>query len=229
MTARLSLATLLLLLPLPAAAQLRADAGAGVIECAAATPTAGQCLQTQLQQHYADLPVEVEVTPLADDSGAVRSIRLLRQGPSPRLPVAVIADDGREATRWYRVALYRQVPVWSRDGAAGAPAARGAPVLLRSDIAAYPDLVQAAQTPVPDLAGTTLRRDVRAGAVVLAADLRPADAIAAGDTVRYEVRSPRITLSGTGLALEDGRLGAPLKVMPANSKQPIHAIAAEKP
>lgn len=185
---------------------------------------AGACVRAYLATTHGLDARDLDVQAIGADTATPKAVRALRAGVLPRLPVALIAADGSETTQWFRIALYRDVPVWSRPGRGGEPASTAAPQWRRMDVAG---LAGSALAALPG--DRLLKHGVRAGDVARLDDLRDDNAISAGEPVRYLLASGRIAIHGTGRALQDGTFGQTLRILPENGHTPINAIAAGKP
>lgn len=193
------------------------------IACTGAA-SASACLQQWLATTHAVTPGQVTVQPLADEIADAVALELAQGNLSPRLQARVRQREGKDSLQWFSVRLHRSIPVWTRTAAAGAPAASGAAQWQVQDVAGLP----AFETVMPEMAGATLRRRVRSGEALRQQDLRTADDISAGDTVVFSVQQRRISITGLGRALENGRVGAPLRVLPTHTAMPITALAQER-
>lgn len=194
------------------------------IVCAAPPGGAADCLRQHLHELHGDAGIDVVAQ--EPEPANVLSLRLLREGLVPRLPVAAQLADGSERTLWYRVQVYRDVLVWTRDADAGRRATAGHAKTERIDVVGW---LQGTDRPVAELGNARLKRSVRAGMPVLQGDLLAANSVSHGDVVAYRVQSGPITLHGKGRALEDGQVGQVLRILPSHGNQPIQAIVAEKP
>jgi flagella basal body P-ring formation protein FlgA len=193
------------------------------IACASGT-AASACLQHWLASTQGVAPEQVTVQPLAGDVADAVALHLTHTTLSPRMQARVLQHDGQQSLHWFSVRVQREIPVWTRTADAGAAAVAGAPQWQVQDVAG----LAAFETAMPELAGTTLRRRVRGGEPLRQQDLKTAADISAGDTVVFAVQENRIAITGLGRALEDGRVGAPLRVLPTHAATPITALAQEK-
>lgn len=215
------------------------------IRCAPVT-MASQCLQSWLASGQQVDMADVRVVAMTEDTADVRTLQLARSTPAARMQALVMRENGETRTLWFQVSLYRDMAVWTRDADAGESVRVAKPVLRRIDVTNLPDyLTSLAETRHPDInspadpaqptAGTefdsttaTLRRAVRAGMPVRRSDVKTADDISAGDAVRFVVNDNRIAINGLGRALENGKAGEALRVLPTHTGQPITAVVLGK-
>lgn len=200
----------------PAQPQMRTACAAG--------SGASACLKHWLASTQGVTPEQVTVQPLAGDVMNAVALQLPHTTLSPRMQARVLQPDGQQSLHWFSIRVQREIPVWTRTAATGAAAMAGAPQWQVQDVAGLPDF----ETSMPELAGTTLRRRVRAGEPLRQQDLKAAADISAGDIVVFSVQESRIAITGVGRALEDGRVGAPLRVLPTHTAAPITALAQER-
>lgn len=216
------------------------------IRCLPAT-AASQCLKAWLASEQQVSAADVSVIDLHGDVPDASALQLARSAPAARMQALVTGARGEARVHWFRVHLYREVEVWTRDAAAGADLRAAKPARRRVDVAnlpayltartdpgaagsAFPDIPsQSTSVSASDFANTTLRRAVRAGEPVLRADLKTASDISAGDVVRFAVSDNRIAITGLGRALEDGNAGQTLRVLRTHTGQTITAIVLGKP
>jgi flagella basal body P-ring formation protein FlgA len=202
---------------------------------------------------FAAQPVTLRAAPvdadgsvtLADLFEGTSSAVVVGAGPTAGGSVVLDAARVQAAARaaglsWANPAGVRRIVVRSGATAAG-PAQPGAAEALTyarslnaGEVVAAEDLTWAAVVRAPadapgDAAaaiGLQLRKPVRAGAPVSSRDLTAARVIAKNDAVSVQYRAGAIRLSLKGKALNAAAPGEPVRVMNAQSKTVIDAIAA---
>jgi len=81
-------------------------------------------------------------------------------------------------------------------------------------------------TDVADLIGRVQRRPLKPGRAIRARDVRLPRLVNKGDVVVLSLRTPFMSLTMTGRALEDGALGKTVRVLNTTSKRVIEAVVA---
>lgn len=84
-------------------------------------------------------------------------------------------------------------------------------------------LAQNIITQADDLVGFAPRRDLRAGAPILSGDVKKPIVVAKNTIISMVVRTPGMTLTAQGRALEDGAKGESIRVLNTQTKQTIQA------
>jgi flagella basal body P-ring formation protein FlgA len=216
------LRALLLLLVLPLAATAAAADDAGI----------AAAVRAHLQALATDLPGELELEVLGrpDDTPLAAGEELRIGTPSGRWPRARVAvpvqhwRDGvrvRSRTVWVAVRWWRDVDVYAGDFAAATAADAVRSEVRRSDVAGVDGELQA----LSELAGERrLRRPVRAGRPLLAADFEAVPDVVRGATVAVEVQRGAISLSTRGRALADGFIGDTIAVALDAGRAPVNTL-----
>lgn len=149
--------------------------------------------------------------------------------PRPRVavPVSVQGADGSAARLAVWFAVQAPVEAWVH----GTDAARGTDTALLSAQRATVDLarVDPGQLVAPvDLQGKQLRRPVRAGAPLLAADFEPAPDVRRDERLALRVRSGAVRISTQAVAMDEARIGQRLRVLAAGAEAPIEAVLVSR-
>lgn len=186
-------------------------------------------VRARLQSQSAGLPGTLELDVLGRDEplrlpagrhemrvGAVA-------GPWPRARVAVPvrhfvdAAPVRSQTVWVAVRWWADAEVYDRAFPAGTPVAALNHHSKRVDLAPYGPAY--AQDSPPE--HQRLRRPVRAGKPLTAADFEPMPDVLAGAELQVEVVRGAVRLSTSGRALADGFIGDDILVALAARRQPV--------
>jgi flagella basal body P-ring formation protein FlgA len=187
-------------------------------------------VRAQLEARSAGLPGEIALSVMGrDEAIALPAGRHeLRVGDIagrwPRSRVAVPVQhfvDGkrvRSQTVWVAVNWWRDVDVYDRDLAAGTPTDGIVHRRERVDLArSEGEVLDAATLP----AGHRLRRPVRAGRPLLAADFERLPDVLAGAELQVQVQRGAVRLDTTGRALADGFIGDVIPVGLDAQRQPV--------
>jgi len=209
----------------------RAHALLATLACwAAASPCAlagdGDALVSALRARFPEV-VRFEVTPLSRPRGAGTEVELpdeLALDKRIQTHVATTAKDGtpRRSVQWWSLKAYAPVVVARRALRAGEPVRPADIALEERDIAGSGGTLLDAD---PGLAEARWRttRFVQPGAALRRADLEPAPEVLRGQQVRVSVVSGSFTIETTGVAREEGRLGAVIGVVRPGEAQPYFA------
>jgi len=217
-------AAALLMLALAAADPVGADAPS--VHGQALTQQVQATLQSRLAARGSSARVEVPPgAPEARGAGAVTFEvgEVAGRWPRPRatVPVRVRSNGRLLRTLTFEVTStdIRRVPVFARDYLPHTRADRMRIEDAEVDMSccAEPTLAALPQTPL------RLRRAVRAGEPLQAADFEPVPEVEQQAPVRLEVRRGAIILSAEAKALQDGRTGDRVRVMPSYATQAVMA------
>jgi len=198
--------------------------------CAAASPCAlagdGDALVSALRARFPEV-VRFEVTPLSRPRGAGTEVELpdeLTLDKRIQTHVVIAARDGtpRRSVQWWSLKAYAPVVVARRALRAGEPVRPADIALEERDIAGSAGALLDAD---PGLAEARWRatRFVQPGAALRRSDLEPAPEVLRGQQVRVSVVSGSFTIETTGVAREEGRLGAVIGVVRPGEAQPYFA------
>ena len=189
---------------------------------------------------------------LSDLFDGANSNAVVAVGPKPGASVVLDAARIQEAARdaglsWANPAGVRRIVVRAAAGATPGPAVshaaaqRGAVEALTyarslnaGAVVTADDLTWApvARAPVDGLddaeaaIGLALKKPVRAGTAVSSRDLGAARVIAKNDSVSVHYRAGRVNLTLQGKALTAAAVGEPVRILNAQSKSVVEAIAA---
>jgi len=143
---------------------------------------------------------------------------------SGRFSASISVGDGGERLRVSgRLIRTAEVPVPARLLAAGETIAAGdvTTVTLRADRLGANTLLQAS-----DLVGRAPRRPLRAGEPVHGADVEVPLVVRRGTLVTILLETPALRLSTEGKAMDDGGMGAVIRVANTRSSRVIDAVVA---
>lgn len=185
-----------------------------------------EALVSALRARFPEV-VRFEVTPLSRPRAAGTEVELpdeLALDKRIQTHVAATAKDGtpRRSVQWWSLKAYAPVVVARRALRAG-EAVRSADIALEErDIAGSGGVLLDAD---PGLAEARWRatRFVQTGAALRRADLELAPEVLRGQQVRVSVVSGSFTIETTGVAREEGRLGAVIGVVRPGEAQPYFA------
>jgi flagella basal body P-ring formation protein FlgA len=142
-----------------------------------------------------------------------------------QVSVAVGCRAGADWTIYVPVTVQSRIRVW----ALRAPHAQGAR-LGAADVVAETRMVGGLAvgyvTDLSQLAHSTLRQPLPAGAVLTAAELLPDFMVRQGEQVTLIASADGVTVRAPGLALQDGRLGALVRVQNASSDKVVQGFVA---
>ncbi len=143
------------------------------------------------------------------------------------VPVRVSVDGRvvRTVTAWVALGDLRNVLTYAE------PASAKTPVDALRLVAGDVDMIccdGAAAASVDTLAGTRVRRQVRAGEPVLLSDFEPLPDVAERQQVAIEVVRGPVRLTTVGTALADGRIGQVIAVRPDASERTVKARVTAK-
>jgi flagella basal body P-ring formation protein FlgA len=142
-----------------------------------------------------------------------------------QVSVAVGCRAGADWTIYVPVTVRSRIRVW----ALRAPRAQGAR-LSPADVVAETRMVGGLAagyvTDLSQLAHSTLRQPLPAGAVLTAAELLPDFMVRQGEQVTLIASADGVTVRAPGLALQDGRLGALVRVQNASSDKVVQGFVA---
>ena len=85
-------------------------------------------------------------------------------------------------------------------------------------------LVREHRLDASDLIGKAVKRPIRAGDVIAAADVEPPRMVVRGDSVTLMFNKPGLTLSARGKAMSDGAEGSVVSVLNEQSKRTIQGV-----
>ncbi|TVR82995.1 MAG: flagella basal body P-ring formation protein FlgA [Rhodospirillales bacterium] len=142
-----------------------------------------------------------------------------------RVHAVVAVDSAGQAAQRIRVhgqvEIMSEVPVLARNLRAGEViSARDVRWITQPRRSLQADAVLAAE----DLVGMTARRGVRAGAPVMASDVRQPVVVGKGDLVTIVLQTSHMLLTARGRALQDGARGSAIRVSNAQSNQVVEAV-----
>ncbi len=144
-----------------------------------------------------------------------------------QVSVAVGCHRGADWTLYVPVTTQSRIRVW----ALRTPEAQGAR-LGEGDVVAETRLVGGLAvgylTDVTALAHSTLRHPLPAGAVLTADDLLPDFMVRQGQQVVLIASAAGVQVRASGLALQDGRLGALVRVQNASSARVVQGVVADE-
>lgn len=184
------------------------------------------CIQEALSADPRFAGETVVVRSLGPTPAFVPRMRIAEPVTGARVSAMAADDSGRDLTLAFGVERWRDVPVWTQAAPAGAPAAAGAPRAERRNVTSLPP--GEALVPV-DWQTAVLRHAVRRGDLLQRQDLKTPDEVAPGDRIRFQVSENGVRVSAPGRALEAGRIGQTLRVLPAHSSRPALARITETP
>ena len=200
----------------------------GALACASQCGFAqdAKTLESALRVRFPEV-ARFEVTPLSRPRAAGAGLELpdeLTLDKRIQTHVVTAAKDGtsRRTVQWWSLKAYAPVVVARRALRAG-EAVRPADIALEErDIAGSGGALLDAD---PGLAEARWRatRFVQTGAALRRADLEPAPEVLRGQQVRVSVVSGSFTIETTGVAREEGRLGAVIGVVRPGEAQPYFA------
>lgn len=200
------------------------------LACCAASPCAlageGDALVSALRARFPEV-VRFEVTPLSRPRSAAAELELpaeLALDKRIQTHVTTTARDGkpRRSIQWWALKAYAPVMVARRALRPGEPVQPADIAIEERDIAGSSGALLDAD---PGLAASRWRatRFVQPGAALRRADLEPAPEVLRGQQVRVSVVSERFTIETTGVARDEGRLGAVIAVSRPGEPQPYFA------
>jgi flagellar basal body P-ring formation protein FlgA len=160
---------------------------------------------------------------LARCAGALETSLLSGARLQAQMPVAVGCRQGANWAVYVPVTVQSRIRVW----ALRTPQVQGAR-LKASDVVAETRLVAGLAigylTDVSQLARSTLRQPLPAGAVLTAEDLLPDFMVRQGEQVTLVASVDGIRVRAAGLALESGRSGALIRVQNASSAKVVQGV-----
>jgi flagella basal body P-ring formation protein FlgA len=160
---------------------------------------------------------------LARCGGPLKVAFLSGERLQAQVSVAVGCRVASDWTVYVPVTVQSRVRVW----ALAAPHAQGAR-LGAADVVAETRLVSGLAvgyvTDFSQLAHSTLRHSLPAGAVLTVGDLLPDFMVRQGEQVTLIASADGIQVQAAGLALQDGRLGALVKVQNASSDKVVQGV-----
>lgn len=201
-----------------------------MLSCGAASPCAfsgeGDALVSALRARFPEV-VRFEVTPLARPRAANAEIELpaeLALDKRIQTHLTTTGRDGkpRRSVQWWALKAYAPVMVARRALRPGEPVQPADLAAEERDIAGAGGALLDAD---PGLAASRWRatRFVQPGAALRRADLEPAPEVLRGQQVRVSVVSERFSIETTGIARDEGRLGAVIAVTRPGEPQPYFA------
>ena len=160
---------------------------------------------------------------LASCAGALEASLLSGARLQAQTSVAVGCRRGADWTVYVPVTVQSRIAVW----ALRAPQVQGAR-LSAADVVAETRLVSGLAvgylTDISQLARSTLRHPLPAGAVLTSADLLPDFMVRQGEQVTLVASVDGIRVRAAGLALESGRYGALIRVQNASSAKVVQGV-----
>lgn len=191
-----------------------------------------EAVRAQLQAQSKALPGDLELSVLGRDEPLVLPAGRHEMqvgavtGPWPRARVAVPVRhlvEGRAVrsqTMWVAVRWWMEADVYADNLVAGTPVAELGHRRERVDLAPHGSPLPVAELP----AGQRLRRPVRAGQPMVAADFEPMPDVLAGADVQVEVVRGSVRLSTTGRALAEGFVGDVIPVTVDAGRRPVDSL-----
>ncbi len=162
---------------------------------------------------------------LARCGGPLDASFLSGERPQAQMSVAVGCRAGADWTLYVPVTVQSRIRVWALK----APHAQGAR-LGAADVVAETRMVGGLAvgyvTNLSQLAHSTLRQPLPAGAVLTSANLLPDFMVRQGEQVTLVASAGGVTVRAPGLALQDGRLGALVRVQNASSEKVVQGFVA---
>lgn len=223
----LAAATLLLL----AAARLAPAAAAGqaIQPLAAIAAAATEFVRSEMPPEQKDIVVTAgRLDPrlrFARCGGPLEASLLSGARLQAQASIAVGCSRGANWTVYVPVTIASRVEVWALK----APQAQGAR-LSAGDVIAETRLVSGLAlgyvTDSAELARATLRHPLPAGAVLMSQDLLPDFMVRQGEQVTMVAAVDGIQVKAAGLALQDGRYGALIRVQNVSSSRVVQGIVA---
>lgn len=144
-----------------------------------------------------------------------------------QVSIAVACRAGADWTLYVPVTVQSRIQVWALK----APHAQGAR-LTAADVVAESRLVSGLAvgyvTDLSQLAHSTLRQPLAAGAVLTSNELLPDFMVRQGQQVVLIAAADGIRVRAPGLALQDGRLGALVRVQNASSDKVVQGVVASE-
>lgn len=160
---------------------------------------------------------------LAGCDGPLKASLLSGERLQAQVSVAVGCSQGPSWTVYVPVTVQSRIRVWALT----APQAQGAR-LGAADVAAETRLVSGLAvgyvTDLTQLAHSTLRHPLAAGAVLTSEDLLPDFMVRQGEQVTLIASADGVQVRASGLALQDGRLGALVRVQNASSDKVVQGL-----
>ena len=160
---------------------------------------------------------------LAPCAGPLETSFLSGERLQAQVSVAVACHTGADWTLYVPVTVQSRISVWALK----APQAQGARVSV-ADVSAETRLVSGLAvgyvTDLSQLAHCTLRHPLSAGAVLTSGDLLPDFMVRQGEQVALVAAADGIRVRAEGLALQDGRLGALVRVQNASSSRVVQGV-----
>lgn len=142
-----------------------------------------------------------------------------------QVSIAVACRVAADWTLYVPVTVQSRIPVWALK----APQMQGARV-SPADVVAETRLVSGLAvgyvTDLSQLAHSTLRQPLAAGAVLTSSELLPDFMVRQGQQVVLIAAADGIRVRAPGLALQDGRLGALVRVQNASSDKVVQGVVA---
>jgi flagella basal body P-ring formation protein FlgA len=185
-----------------------------------------EALLSALRARFPEV-VRFEVTPLSRPRTAGAEVELpaeLALDKRIQTHVVTTARDGtpRRSVQWWALKAYAPVVIARRALRPGEPVQAADVALEERDVAGSGGTLLDAD---PGLAEARWRatRFVQTGAALRRADLELAPAVLRGQQVRVSVVSAGFTIETTGVAREEGRLGAVIGVVRPGEPQPYFA------
>jgi len=205
---------------------LRAPA-AGIEPLQAIRGAAAAFVRSQLPPGQSDIVLSAgRLDPrlrLASCDGPLEASLLSGERLQAQVSVAVGCRQGPGWTVYVPVIVQSRIRVWALT----APHVQGAR-LGAADVAAETRLVSGLSvgyvTDLTQLAHSTLRRPLPAGAVLTSEDLLPDFMVRQGEQVTLIASADGVQVRASGLALQDGRLGALVRVQNASSDKVVQGL-----
>lgn len=162
---------------------------------------------------------------LARCNGPLEASFLSGESVHAQVSVAVGCREGSDWTVYVPVTVQSRIRVWALK----APHAQGAR-LGAADVTAETRLVGGLAvgyvTDLSQLAHGTLRHPLPAGAVLTSDDLLPDLMVRQGEQVTLMASGDGVQVRAAGVALQDGRLGALVRVQNASSDKVVQGVVA---
>jgi flagellar basal body P-ring formation protein FlgA len=160
---------------------------------------------------------------LARCAGALETSLLSGARLQAQMSIAVACRDGADWTIYVPVTVQSRIAVW----ALRAPQTQGAR-LSAADVVRETRLVSGLAvgyvTDISELARSTLRHPLPAGALLTSEDLLADLMVRQGEQVTLVASVDGISVRAAGLALENGRQGALIRVQNANSARVVQGV-----
>lgn len=156
------------------------------------------------------------------------SLELKSPWPASRVAVQVRwldCESGRQQAQvvWLKAAAYRQAWVYGADAKADTPLVQARPMQTLVDVAPW-------RLAIDDLASPEgsefLRTQVRKGAPVRKADIKPAPLVRKMETVQLVLQGNGVRIAARATALQSGAAGELISVIVSGSEKSTHARVA---